>query len=88
MNKKVKILIFIAIIVVIAVGVVFAKKYLNNNSDVPVNGEEGVKEEIKKEVKKLKIVDETSKSRPYAVMINNNHAAWPQCGVQDAYLVY
>jgi len=21
-------------------------------------------------------------------MINNNHAAWPQCGVQDAYLVY
>jgi len=29
-----------------------------------------------------------SKSRPYAVMINNNHAAWPQCGVQDAYLVY
>ena len=57
MNKKVKILIFIAIIVVIAVGVVFAKKYLNNNSDVPVNGEEGVKEEIKKEVKKLKIVE-------------------------------
>ena len=21
-------------------------------------------------------------------MINNNHAAWPQCGVQDAYIVY
>ena len=39
-------------------------------------------------IKKLQIVDEDSKTRPYAVMINNNHAAWPQCGVQDAYLVY
>lgn len=38
--------------------------------------------------KKLKIVDLNSKSRPYAVMINNNHAAWPQAGLQDAYIVY
>ena len=21
-------------------------------------------------------------------MINNNHSAWPQCGLKDAYLVY
>lgn len=39
-------------------------------------------------VKKLKIVDENSKSRPIAVMINNNHVAWPHAGLQDAYLVY
>lgn len=45
--------------------------------------------EIPKEPeKKLEIVDLNSKSRPYAVMINNNHAAWPQAGIQDAYLVY
>ena len=29
-----------------------------------------------------------SKSRPYAIMISNNQDAWPQCGIQDAYLVY
>ena len=33
-------------------------------------------------------MDEDSKSRPFAVMINNHHDAWPQCGIQDAYLVY
>lgn len=38
--------------------------------------------------KKLKIVDEDSKSRPYAVMINNNHAALPHAGLQDAYISY
>ena len=37
---------------------------------------------------KVKIIDETSKSRPYAVSINNNHAAWPHAGLQDAYLGY
>lgn len=42
----------------------------------------------KKIVKKLKIVDENSKSRPYAVMINNNHQAWPHAGLADAYITY
>ncbi len=42
-----------------------------------------------KPVPKLQIVDEDSKSRPYAVMINNNQAAWKNhAGLQDAYLVY
>ena len=49
---------------------------------------ENVKETIKEVEKKLNIVDLDSKTRPYAVMINNNHAAWPQAGIQDAYLVY
>ena len=39
--------------------------------------------------KKLKIVDVNSKSRPYAVMINNINVARPlQSGLQDAYLMY
>lgn len=41
-----------------------------------------------KVVPTLKIVDENSKSRPIAVMINNNHAAWPHAGLQDAYITY
>lgn len=41
------------------------------------------------ETKKLKIVDENSTSRPYAVMINNINVARPlQSGLQDAYLMY
>ena len=39
-------------------------------------------------VKTLKIVDVNSKTRPYAVMINNNHKAWPHAGLQDAYISY
>lgn len=39
--------------------------------------------------KQLKIVDTSSKSRPYAVMINNINVARPlQSGLQDAYLMY
>ena len=50
-----------------------------------------VKKHIAKKVKiekKLKIVDVNSKTRPIAVMINNNHVAWPHAGLQDAYIVY
>lgn len=52
----------------------------------------GIKEEEPKkqtETKKISIVDESSKSRPYAVMINNAPVARPlQSGLQDAYIVY
>lgn len=53
------------------------------------------KKEIKEEPteqpieSKLKIIDTTSKSRPYAVMINNHASARKNhAGLQDAYLVY
>lgn len=39
--------------------------------------------------KKVKIIDEESKSRPYAVMINNNSAVWKyQSGMNEAYIIY
>lgn len=37
---------------------------------------------------KVKIIDESSNSRVYAVSINNNHNSWPHAGLQEAYLVY
>lgn len=41
------------------------------------------------EEKQLKIVDLNSKSRPYAVMINNINVARPlQSGLQDAFIIY
>ena len=42
----------------------------------------------KEPLKKLQIVDESSKSRSYAVMINNNHRAWPHAGLQESIVNY
>lgn len=83
-KKKVLIIVLVAIILIVAVvlGIVFLGG--NSTTETAVEPEE----EIKVVLKEVEIVDVNSKSRPYAVMINNNHAAWPQCGVQDAYLVY
>ena len=76
-KKGLKVFIFLLICALIGVGVYF---YLNQDKL------EEVKEKLP--VKKLKIVDENSKSRPIAVMINNNHEAWPHAGLQDAYISY
>jgi len=86
-DKKTKILIIALIAIVVVAAVIFAVKIMNSK-ETEVNGQAESQEEVKEEVKKIKIVDEESKTRPYAVMINNNHAAWPQCGLKDAYLVY
>jgi len=81
-----KLLIIILIAVIIVVGILFALKILNKGTVETNTVEEQIKEE--KEEPKLQVVDINSKTRPYAVMINNNHAAWPQCGLEDAYIVY
>lgn len=60
------------------------EKTENNDINLNQNGNNG---EVEQE-KKLQIIDINSKTRPYAVMINNHHGAWPQSGIQDAYLVY
>lgn len=50
---------------------------------------EDKKEEPVKEVKKLTIIDEESKSRPYAIIINNLPSAMKvQTGLNDAYIIY
>lgn len=84
-SKKI---IIILIVILLVAGGIFLAKILGNEKEESNNNEIGQQKQEEVVVKKLKIVDEDSKSRPYAVMINNNHAAWPQCGVQDAYLVY
>jgi len=83
-NGKIKLVVIILVIIIAILGIILGVKALNKKDNE--NVEELPKEEQK--VEEIKIVDVNSKSRPYAVMINNNHAAWPQCGVQDAYLVY
>ena len=85
-NGKTKIIIIALVVVIIIAGILLAIKLLNKGeTETTVNNE--TTQEVKEELQ-VQIVDVNSSARPYAVMINNNHAAWPQCGLQDAYLVY
>ena len=84
------VLIIVLVVLILGAGGFLAYKYLLDNKDP--NKETIVTEDRGETVvlntPKVEIVDTDSKSRPYAVMINNNHAAWPQCGLSDAYIVY
>lgn len=88
-NKLLTIIIFLILIGGITLGV---KNYLLAKTPI----EDTTKEDNpnptpskKPDTPKVKIVDTTSKSRPYAVMINNLGEARPyHIGLQDAYLVY
>lgn len=86
-NKSTKILIIILIAIIIIAGAILGIQIFTGK-DQKENTDMGNNNENMQEEKQVQIVDVNSKSRPYAVMINNNHAAWPQCGIQDAYLVY
>ena len=77
-----KILLVITVVILIAVGC--EQKVEIQPIDTPSS-----KEPKPVEVRKLKVIDETKKTRPYAVMINNINVARPvQAGLQDAYLIY
>ncbi len=85
---KKKIILFILSLLVLGVSVPLLYQTFKKKEP---KQEESLKEPVveEKPVPKLQIVDEDSKSRPYAVMINNNQAAWKNhAGLQDAYLVY
>ena len=86
--KKKKLAIIVVILLLLVGATVVALTFLNkkeSKSEEPRTEEK----EPKEEVKKLKIVDENSTSRPYAIMINNIGVARPlQSGLQDAYIIY
>lgn len=84
-NKKYGYLILAIIVLIIAIVLV---SVLNKNKTYG-NTDVSKTTETTKPVKKLKIVNPDSKSRPYAVMINNIGTARPlQSGLQDAYIMY
>ena len=79
-KKGKKKIVFIVLLLLILLGG-GAYYYLSTHKEV--------KEQIEKKItKKLKIVDEDSKTRPIAVMINNDHEAWPHARLQNAYITY
>lgn len=87
-GNGIKILIIVLAILLIVAGVLLALKIFNKGQVETSEPVQNVDEQEPEPEPQVQIVDVNSKTRPYAVMINNNHAAWPQCGLQDAYLVY
>lgn len=85
---KIIVLSFILLIIVVLV-IIYLNSNRNNESSKESIDNNEIKEEVKKEIKKLNIIDLDSDSRPIAVMINNISTVWGyQSGLQDAYLVY
>lgn len=91
MDKKMKIWIGIAVVIVIGLVVVLGVKIYNKThkaEEIAVEKqEEQVEEEpVKKEKSNIKIF--SGNSRPIAFMIDNNVNAQPQASLNKAYLVY
>lgn len=84
LSKKAKIVIVVILLLIIGVLVFF----LLTGKDQPEK-KKTKKKTITQEEEQIKIVDLSSNSRPYAVMINNNKTVWGyQAGLQDAYITY
>ena len=84
MKKKIPIILFVLIIIA---GAIF---YFLNFSPKKEEIKDKINDIIEEKPKPtLKIVDESSYTRPIAVMINNHNQARPyHSGLQDAYIVY
>ena len=85
-NKRTRTLIIILVILILASGGFFAYK-ISQNKKV----EEG--NEIKEDVLVAKVKEKSIKTfsgddRPIAVMVDNHQDAWPQAGLEKAYMVY
>ncbi len=85
-DKKLIIVIVVALLLIV-IGVVAIVNRKEKPVEPPVVEEE--EEEVVLPESKIKIVNTNSKTRPYAVMINNlDPARKYQSGLQDAYIVY
>lgn len=88
-NKKKNIIILILILILSMGALLFYSLTPKQRDKIIDSSKTFLKPKEKKEEKKLKIVDLESKTRPYAVMINNIKAARNvQSGLSDAYIVY
>lgn len=90
MKKNLKIIIILVSVLLLATATFFSIRFYLNNKNKEQEEEE-IEEEEEEEIiveKELQIIDVDSTSRPYAVVIDNIKAAFPQAGLQDAYLIY
>lgn len=88
-SKKIKILIVILIIIILLAGGIMAYKIVKDKQNVSQEVSENEDDNILTagvDDKSIKIFK--GKDRPIAVMIDNHNQAWPQAGLNQAYLVY
>ena len=85
-NGGVKVLIAILVILIIAAGAVLAYKIMQDKDNQEVVSEENNVLTATIEEKEVQIFN--GNDRPIAVMIDNHDDAWPQAGLQRAYMVY
>ena len=83
----VKVLIAILVVLIIIAGVVLAYKIMQDkNNTEAISGEENKETVAVEEEKTVQIF--SGNDRPFAVMIDNHSDAWPQSGLNQAYMVY
>ena len=88
-DKGTKILIIVLVIVIILAGGVFAYKIIKDkNIDTSDVSEPQKDNLLVAKVKNKKIKTFAGEDRPIAVMIDNHKDAWPQAGLEKAYMVY
>ena len=89
-KKTTKIIILILVILILVAGGVMAymitKDKMNRTQEVSENDEE--EEILTAGVSEKKVQIFNGEDRPIAVMIDNHNQAWPQAGLNKAYLVY
>lgn len=88
-KKGIIALVIILVVLVILAGVLLAIKVVGDNKPKEPGNELGIEEvpvEAPKEEKTPQIY--RGNNRPVAVMIDNHKDAWPQAGLNDAYIVY
>lgn len=85
-EKGVKILIIILVILIIVAGGMLAYKIVQDKKEAePVSEEKNV---LIAPVEEKKVQIFQGNNRPIAVMIDNHYLAWPQGGLNQAYMVY
>ena len=89
-NSKSKVLILMLLLIIFVAGGVLGLKILKENNKETISSEntEQTKEQelVIEPEKQIKIYSGTE--RPIAVMIDNHNQAWPQAGLNNAYIVY
>ena len=86
-KSGVKKIIAILIVLIIAAGGVLAYKITKDKQDTETVAEEN-NNVITAEVEEKKVQIFQGDDRPIAVMIDNHSDAWPQAGLQNAYMIY
>ena len=84
----VKILLIILVVLVIVAGGILAYKIVQDKNNTSEETSTSEKKVLTAELNDKKVQIFNGNERPFAVMIDNHKDAWPQAGLQKAYMVY